>query len=150
MAASAPKIPAPNSTPETAPFWEAAAKGKLLVKHCTACGRAHHYPRPHCPFCGSDRTEWKESAGRLAIKRCAACGQVHHYPRARCPFCGSDRTEWRDATGRGTIYSYSVMRRVPVPYALAYVTLEEGVTIDRKSTRLNSSHRMPSRMPSSA
>ena len=67
MAASAPKIPAPTSTPETAPFWEAAAKGKLLVKSCTACGRAHHYPRPHCPFCGSDRTEWKESAGRGVI-----------------------------------------------------------------------------------
>ena len=33
-----------------------------------------------------------------------------------CPFCGSERTEWKDATGRGTIYSYSVMRRVPVPY----------------------------------
>jgi uncharacterized OB-fold protein len=63
MAASAPTIPAPNSTPETAPFWEAAAKGKLLVKRCTACGRAHHYPRPHCPFCGSERTEWKDSAG---------------------------------------------------------------------------------------
>ena len=67
MAASAPKIPAPIPSPETAPFWEAAAKGKLLVKHCTTCGRAHHYPRPHCPFCGSDRTEWKESAGRGVI-----------------------------------------------------------------------------------
>ena len=20
------------------------------MKSCTACGRAHHYPRPHCPF----------------------------------------------------------------------------------------------------
>jgi uncharacterized OB-fold protein len=67
MAETARKIPAPNSTPETAPFWEAAAKGKLLVKACTACGRAHHYPRPNCPFCGSDRTEWKDSAGRGVI-----------------------------------------------------------------------------------
>ena len=33
------------------------------------------------------------------------------------------------ASGRGTIYSYSVMRRVPVPYAIGYVTLEEGVTM---------------------
>jgi uncharacterized OB-fold protein len=67
MATSAAKIPAPNSTPETAPFWEAAAKGKLLVKRCTACGRAHHYPRPNCPLCGSDRTEWKDAAGRGVI-----------------------------------------------------------------------------------
>jgi len=69
------------------------------------------------------------SEGRLLIKRCAACGQLHHYPRALCPFCSSDRTEWIAASGRGRIYSYSVMRRVPVPYAIAYVTLEEGVTM---------------------
>ena len=67
--------------------------------------------------------------GRLLIKKCAACGELHHYPRALCPFCFSDRTEWMPASGRGTIYSYSVMRRVPVPFAIAYVTLEEGVTM---------------------
>ena len=69
------------------------------------------------------------AAGRLAIKRCAACGQVHHYPRALCPFCGSDRTEWTEASGRGTVYSYSVFRRAPIPYAIAYVTLAEGPTM---------------------
>ncbi|HSL48523.1 MAG TPA: Zn-ribbon domain-containing OB-fold protein [Candidatus Deferrimicrobiaceae bacterium] len=67
MAESARKILAPTPTPETAPFWDAAAKGRLLVKSCVACGRAHHYPRPRCPFCGSDRTEWKDSAGRGTI-----------------------------------------------------------------------------------
>ena len=67
--------------------------------------------------------------GKLMVKRCAACGQSHHYPRALCPHCGSDRTEWREASGQGTIYSYSVMRRVTVPYAIAYVTLPEGVTM---------------------
>jgi len=67
--------------------------------------------------------------GRLLIKRCAACGRPHFYPRAICPFCASDRTEWVTASGRGTVYSYSVMRRVPAPYALAYVTLEEGPTM---------------------
>ena len=67
--------------------------------------------------------------GRLLVKRCAACGQAHHYPRSICPFCWSDRTEWMPVSGRGIIYSYSVMRRVPVPYAIAYVTLDEGVTM---------------------
>jgi len=67
--------------------------------------------------------------GRLLIKKCTACGQMHFYPRAICPFCFSDKTEWVTASGRGTIYSYSVMRRVPIPYALAYVTLEEGVSM---------------------
>lgn len=86
-------IPAPPVTPETEPFWQAAAGGRLL------------------------------------LKRCASCGQPHHYPRSICPFCFSNRTEWGEASGQGTIYTYSVMRRAPVPYAIAYVTLAEGVTL---------------------
>jgi uncharacterized OB-fold protein len=69
------------------------------------------------------------SAGKLLIKKCLACGDYHYYPRTFCPFCFSDRTEWHTASGRGTVYSYSVMRRAAVPYAIAYVTLEEGVSL---------------------
>jgi uncharacterized OB-fold protein len=90
MATTQRKIPAPQASPETAPFWDAAAQGKLLIKTCRACGVAHYYPR------------------------------------ALCPFCFSDQTEWTPAKGTGTIYSYSVMRRAEVPYAIAYVTLDEG------------------------
>jgi len=68
--------------------------------------------------------------GRLLIKKCAACGEHHYYPRALCPHCFSERTEWVESRGTGTIYSYSVLRRgVPVPYCIAYVTLDEGVTM---------------------
>jgi uncharacterized OB-fold protein len=67
--------------------------------------------------------------GKLLIKKCTSCGQVHYYPRAICPFCASDKTEWQTASGKGTVYTYSVMRRAEVPYAIAYVTLEEGVTM---------------------
>jgi uncharacterized OB-fold protein len=69
------------------------------------------------------------SRGALLVKRCRACGQAHYYPRALCPFCFSDATEWQPAAGSGTIYSYSVMRRAEIPYAIAYVTLDEGVTM---------------------
>ena len=73
---------------------------------------------------------WDGAAqGKLLLKKCLACNQVHYYPRAICPFCGSDRTEWQQASGRGSIYSWSVMRRAEAPYAIAYVTLEEGVTM---------------------
>jgi uncharacterized OB-fold protein len=67
--------------------------------------------------------------GELLLKRCLTCDELHYYPRAVCPFCASERTEWVAAGGEGTIYSYSVMRRVPEPYAIAYVTLDEGVTV---------------------
>ncbi|HYZ34071.1 MAG TPA: Zn-ribbon domain-containing OB-fold protein [Crenalkalicoccus sp.] len=67
--------------------------------------------------------------GRFLVKWCTACGEPHFYPRAICPHCFSDATEWRESRGEGVIYSFSVMRRVPRPYAIAYVTLEEGVTV---------------------
>jgi uncharacterized OB-fold protein len=34
--------------------------------------------------------------------------------------------EWVACSGRGTVYSFSILRRVEVPYCLAYVTLDEG------------------------
>jgi uncharacterized OB-fold protein len=65
--------------------------------------------------------------GKLMLKKCTACNEVHHYPRALCPFCWSDKVEWVEAKGTGVIYTYSVTRRGgPVPYCIAYVTLDEG------------------------
>jgi uncharacterized OB-fold protein len=64
--------------------------------------------------------------GRFVLPRCASCGKTHWYPRAVCPHCFGDATETFEAAGLGTIYSYSVMRRAPQPYAIAYVTLAEG------------------------
>ena len=88
------RIPAPMINPESKPFWQAAAQGRLL------------------------------------LGRCLACRQPHFYPRAICPHCFSDDTTHVDAAGGGEIYSFSVMRRgVPAPYALAYVALDEGVTM---------------------
>ncbi len=68
--------------------------------------------------------------GRLLIKRCRDCGEHHHYPRAICPHCFSANTEWVAAKGTGSIHTCSVLRRgVPVPYCIAYVTLDEGVSM---------------------
>ncbi len=69
------------------------------------------------------------ASGKLLVRECLDCQRVHWYPRALCPHCFSDRTAWREASGKGVIYSWSVMRRVPVPYAIAYVTLAEGPTM---------------------
>ncbi len=65
--------------------------------------------------------------GKLLLKKCNDCGEHHHFPRALCPFCWSDKVEWVQAKGTGEIYTYSVTRRGgPVPYCIAYVTLDEG------------------------
>ena len=67
--------------------------------------------------------------GRFLIPVCTACNRAHWYPRAICPFCASDKVEWREASGKGTIYTFSVMRRVKEPYVIAHVTLAEGPTM---------------------
>lgn len=71
------------------------------------------------------------SQGRLLVKRCRSCEQTHFYPRLLCPFCLSDATEWVDAAGTGEIYTFSVIRqnKGQEPYVLAYVTLDEGVSM---------------------
>jgi uncharacterized OB-fold protein len=86
-------IPSPVVTTEAQTFWNAARENRFMVPICSACGKAH----------------W--------------------YPRAICPFCASDKMEWREGSGRGTIYTFSIMRRVKEPYVIAYVTLDEGPTM---------------------
>lgn len=67
--------------------------------------------------------------GQLCTRRCKGCGKLHWYPRPVCPFCQGD-TEWSSLSGQGAIYSVSVTRKAgPIPYALAYVALEEGITM---------------------
>jgi uncharacterized OB-fold protein len=40
------------------------------------------------------------------------------------------RHRWKEASGLGTVYAFSVTRRAgPNPFCIAYVTLEEGVTM---------------------
>lgn len=82
------------------------------------------------PPVNPDSAPFYEAAreGRFLIRRCTACRKPHWYPRPVCPFCFG-ATEWEAASGRGTIYSYSVMRRVPTPFSIAYVTLAEGPTM---------------------
>jgi len=88
--------------------------------------RVFQCPEPNA----ENQAYWDAAAqGRLLVKHCATCGNSHFYPRAICPHCFSDQTEWRESRGAGSIYSFSVMRRVAQPYAIAYVALDDGVTV---------------------
>lgn len=67
--------------------------------------------------------------GRFVIQRCAPCGQHIYHPRVLCPHCGSDRLDEVEPTGRGTVYSVTVVRRLPDKggdYNVALIDLEEG------------------------
>jgi uncharacterized OB-fold protein len=75
------------------------------------------------------RTYWEAAAqGKLLIKRCKECLQVHFYPRPLCPHCLGD-TEWVESRGVGRVYSASTVQQADGNYVIAYVELDEGVTM---------------------
>lgn len=69
---------APN---EAGPYWEAAARGVLLLKRSKRDGRWFHYPRDHSPFGDGGETEWAEASGRGEIYTCSVAY------RADPPYC---------------------------------------------------------------
>lgn len=94
MAATAK--PAPVPTPETRPFWDATAAGRLALPRCVACDELLFPPRGFCPACLGDDVAWEELSGR---------GRLHTY-----------LVSHRPAPGFGD----------EVPYVIAIVELDEG------------------------
>jgi uncharacterized OB-fold protein len=88
-------LPTPDD--DTLPFWEACREGTLLLRHCSACGEFHYYPRPFCPKCWSTDVEWVPASGRARLYTYSV---VHV----------NDLPPWPDR----------------VPYVAAVVDLEEG------------------------
>ncbi|WP_036553603.1 Zn-ribbon domain-containing OB-fold protein [Nocardioides insulae] len=64
---SAPDKFVPKATPETQPYWDAAAAGRLDIQRCTACERPFFYPRTSCPHCGSEKVAWFTASGRATL-----------------------------------------------------------------------------------
>jgi uncharacterized OB-fold protein len=92
--------PLPIATTETAPYWRAAAAGRLEIQYCRACARHQFYPRRFCTQCLSDRIEWVQASGRGRI-----------YTFTVCHVAALPAFEAR------------------VPYAIAMVELDEGVRL---------------------
>ncbi|MEL0110464.1 MAG: OB-fold domain-containing protein [Rickettsiales bacterium] len=67
--------------------------------------------------------------GKLMLPRCKDTNQFFWYPRKTSPFTLSSNVEWVEASGKGEIYTYSVMRRSDPQYVIAYVRLDEGITV---------------------
>lgn len=56
-----------RSDPDSAGFWEAAARGELTVLFCRRCDAVLHLPRPYCHACGSWETEYRPVEGRATL-----------------------------------------------------------------------------------
>lgn len=89
--------PQPPASDISAPYWEAAAAGRLLLQTCGACGAIRHYPRLLCDKCYSDEVHWTQASGE---------GKVHSWTVAHHPFHPAFAQE--------------------LPYTLVTVDLKEG------------------------
>jgi uncharacterized OB-fold protein len=49
--------------PLSAPFWEAASEGRLVLQRCDSCGAHQHYPRPFCLACDGEALSWTDASG---------------------------------------------------------------------------------------
>jgi uncharacterized OB-fold protein len=56
--------PYPVADELTRPFWEAAARGELVIQHCGACRRFQHPPQPMCQDCLGADLEYRSVSGR--------------------------------------------------------------------------------------
>jgi uncharacterized protein len=81
----------------TAPYWDAAREGRLVVQECQSCRQLRHPPLPRCPHCHAADPDWREASGD---------GTVYTYTVVRHP----------------THYAFAGQ----IPYVLALVELAEG------------------------
>ena len=70
------KITSPVVNAETKAFWDAAREGRFIIPICTACGKAHWYPRAICPFCAGESIEWRNASDKGTIYTYSAMRRV--------------------------------------------------------------------------
>lgn len=60
-------------SPDAAPFHDALAAGRLVLRACESCGRTRYPHGPVCPYCGGDDWAWRDvptGATLLSWGRC--------------------------------------------------------------------------------
>ena len=71
-------IPKPIPVPAeiTAPFFDGAREGKLMLQHCTSCDGWSFPVRERCPHCFANALEWRQASGRGTLYTFAIMHQV--------------------------------------------------------------------------
>jgi hypothetical protein len=77
-AGDAPLRPEPVFTPDSAFFWQGAARGELLIQRCCGCASLWHPPRPMCPKCHGVALKPDRMSGRGVVYSWAM--PIHPFP----------------------------------------------------------------------
>ncbi len=83
-----PALPPPYN-PEAAPFWEAAAEGRLVLPVCDACGHHIWYPRSWCPVCGGEAVTWTAMSGLGTVYACTVIRKAMGPWATAAPYVGA-------------------------------------------------------------
>jgi uncharacterized OB-fold protein len=61
--------PRPTPVPDglSAPYWQAARQGRLVIQRCQACGTYHHPPLTMCTQCQSENLGYEPVSGKGTI-----------------------------------------------------------------------------------
>jgi uncharacterized OB-fold protein len=71
-------LPVPVADEASAPFYEGARGGRLMIERCTSCGR-HRLPgRERCVDCWSEDAEWVQASGRGRLYTFGIMHQQYH------------------------------------------------------------------------
>jgi uncharacterized protein len=92
--------PVPTIDPESAPYWEGAKAGRLMIQRCKATGQHFLYSRVLTPGVDDAQVEWVEAGGK---------GAVYSFTVARRPAGAAFKDD--------------------VPYVIASVEVDEGARI---------------------
>ncbi len=92
--------PVPAIDPDSAPYWEGAKEGRLMIQRCKKTGQTFLYSRQLVPGVDDSQVEWIEASGK---------GEVYSFTVARRP--------------AGQAFAGDC------PYVIASVTLAEGARI---------------------
>ena len=79
----------PPFNPEAAPYWAAAAEGRLVLPVCDECGHHIWYPRAWCPVCGHGSVTWTELSGRGTVYTCTVIRKAMGPWAAAAPYVGA-------------------------------------------------------------
>ena len=100
-AAPLPERPMPVPTRESQPYWDGMREHRLMLQHCSSCGKVRHYPRPVCPHCYSMESEFREAP---------LTGRIHAWTVCHHPF--------------------NFFFKAQAPYIVALVDMDAGVRIN--------------------
>ncbi len=89
-------VPVPDEA--SAPFFDGAREGRLMLQHCAGCGKWSFPVRERCPHCMGAKLAWRAASGRGTLYTFAIMHQVMN------PGFAAD-----------------------VPYNVSQIDLEEGV-----------------------